>query len=152
MSWYSRENLYSTPRLPLCLNVGFWAWPGLEFWLYSHRGVHMQKEKRTVFVLRVSISTNVFLSCFSVHAEFRQRELQKTHGKFSSACSWVLPSSTLKAHSRLSPYASPSSLLHQKIWASFALPVGPQVSAQKLPQMPLVKQKHGLSHWPLVGW
>lgn len=45
----------------------------------------MQKEKRTVFVLRLSISTNVFLSCFSVHAEFRQRELQKTRGKFSSA-------------------------------------------------------------------
>lgn len=33
----------------------------------------------------LSISTNVFLSWFSIHIEPRQRALQKTCGKFSSA-------------------------------------------------------------------
>ena len=134
--------------MPECWLLGL-TWVGI--WVvFPQRCSHAKGKEDCICPKTVYL--NYCLSCFFVHAEFRQRELQKTRGKFSSAWSWVLPSSALKAHSRLSPYASPSSLLHQKIWASFALPVGPQVSAQKLPQMPLVSQKHGLSHWPLVGW
>lgn len=105
--------------------------------VFPQRCAQAKGKGRAVFVLSLPNSTNVCLSWFPVHAEFRQRELQKTRGKFVSAQIWVFPYSTSKAHCRLSPCAFPSSLLHQKIWASFASPVGPQVSAQEVaPEAP----------------
>lgn len=47
--------------------------------------MHGKEEERAVLVISLSILTNGLLFWLSVHIDSRQRELQETCGKFSSA-------------------------------------------------------------------